>query len=200
MATQGLSREEPGDSPSEFQSEAEFRARLGNILRGFGYRVFHHDPDAEDRFTVQGARGYVDLLVRVPGSVPWNTQIPWLGIECKLAKNLGWLRGADPQVRKYAEDATVARYRAGGRVLEAPPRLFLVCTQDSWYDGELYLWKPDWIRRASPEAQRTGWHMLTELYDRMVHPYGAILRAGPAPPHFYSNVEGGPIRRYDMAP
>lgn len=193
--------EDPGDAPAEFESEAEFRVRLASQLRGYGYGVYHHDPDpgVTQMFSVKGAKGYVDLYVLVPGSVPWRKAIPVLGIECKLAKNLGWLRSADPQIRKYADDVTTAEYRIGGRVVPAPT-LFLVCTQDSWYQGELYLWKPDWMRRVGAEAQATGWHMLTELYDRMIHPHGAILRHGDAPAHFFSNVEGGAIRRYEVAP
>ncbi len=195
----GAPAEEPAVEPVEFESEAEFRVRLGSILRGYGYGVYHHDPDADQRFSVKGARGYVDLYALVPGAVPWRKEIPVLGIECKLAKNLGWLRSADPQIRKYAEDVTTAEYRIGARVVPSPT-LFLVCTQDSWYQGELYLWRPDWIRRVGPEAQATGWHMLTELYDRMIHPHGSILLGGSEPPRFFSNVSGGPIRRYEVAP
>lgn len=196
-----MPEDEPGEAPPEFESEAEFRVRLASILRGYGYGVYHHDPDpgVTQMFSAKGARGYVDLYLRTPGSLSWWREIPALGIECKLAKNLGWVREAGDQVRRYAEEATTATYVIDGRVAPSP-KLFLVCTQHSWYEGHLYLWMPERFQRASPEARDLAWWAMTEEFDRSIMPFGAVLRGTPGLPHFFSNVEGGPIRRYEVAP
>lgn len=154
----------------EWRNEMELQARMAvSLAREGGHRVYlHHAAAARiarmPQFSVHGASCRVDLLVVTRKG--WSKyrpenheEMPCVGIEVKLAKNLKWLRDGFNQLHGYIDASLSATYKAEGRQLPSPTH-FLIATDHSWEAGHLYRWW-DEVRLAPPrwvKACAEAWH------------------------------------------
>lgn len=148
---------------SDWKDEMQLQARIGHALTvDGGHRVyFEHQKAAAlvngKQFKVRGprGRGRIDLLVVTGrGWSRWRTEdgreMPCIGVEVKLAKNLRWVSDGVDQLKGYADEALSLQYECDGTPLPTPTH-FLICTDDSWDCGHLYRWTD--YNRFSPAAR-----------------------------------------------
>lgn len=196
-----------GGNNAQYENEASFKLRLYNILSREPYRhnLFAHDrlDGSVRQFNISGSRGYVDLYMLTNPRWQWHDLFKAIGIEVKLGRDMGWLVDAIYQVKGYWDERRKATYKRNGRPLPAPD-LFLLCTNTSFHEGELYHWHAgtDFStggRFRNADERLGGWKAITDFCDRILMKEGAaILRQG----FFYSNLwhghAKGPIRRFEL--
>lgn len=180
----------------QHRNEAEFRYRVANVLshEPYCHRVYFHEGDYENKFSVHKVRGYVDLYVVTNEAWEHHSKFPVIGIETKLAVDLGWVRSTIRQIDKYVRARNEAEYRINGEKVP-PPTIFLICTDDSFYEGQVFLWKPPDL--TDEHERRGAWKAITEFLDRELWEVGAaILRRNYFMTNMFGN-HGGPTR-YDL--
>jgi hypothetical protein len=170
----------------------------------YNHIVYQHENPCE--FSIHNAKGWVDLYVQTNPEWEHHKKFPILGIETKIARNMGWLIDAIEQVDKYSTDLKNARYEIEGKQVPAPT-IFLVVTPESWEEGFIYKWYPpefqntfslDPLLKKYQEGQYFGsWFTMTFFYERLLMKHGAsIIRRGS----FFTNMFGnhGAVTRYGL--
>ncbi|HHV62351.1 MAG TPA: hypothetical protein GXX51_06905 [Firmicutes bacterium] len=183
------------EPPEEYreEDEAEFRFRVANVLRSYDHEVYFHDPGFGPQFHMHKAKGYVDLYIKTSPEWVHHDKFPVIGVETKLSKSLGWLIDAFYQVDKYRKDLRNALYEIDGELVPVPT-IFLVCTSDSFYEGQVYRWPHP---KFTPEQLGPAWEVITDMYDRFLYKSGAALMRRNV---FYTNMFGnhGAVTRYEL--
>jgi len=140
-----------------------------------GYYNTGYDPK---RFSMKGTRSRIDIYLQTNSQWPHHQTFPNIGIEVKLAKNMGQaVVDAFDQVKKYSEELPCASYFIDGQEVPAPV-IYLIVTPDSFYEGYLYKWCPPvTIPYTNKQVKdlESGWIFLTEVYNRLLMKHGAAI-------------------------
>ena len=164
----------------EHPEEKYFKKELAQQLKDLPYQhdvYFAETEDGYENFKIKGTRKRVDLLIRTNPTWEHHAQYPYLGVETKVARKAGWIIEAIQQCKSYAELSKV-HYYLGDQEIK-PPKLILLCTDDSWKYGQLYKWREPRLDFKSPEYREGFWDGITEIFERVLWKVGvAILRDG----------------------
>jgi len=157
-------------------TEEKFKEYLARILSNppFNHDIYFHEGKHRNKFTISNSSGYIDLLMRTNPIWRYHSKFPIVGIEIKIAQKLGRLIENIGQIDKYYGDLSKAKYYINKQRIDAP-KLFLVATDDLFYDGYFYCWNEPRVRNKSEDFKIGWWAGLTEFYDRVLWKRGAAL-------------------------
>ncbi len=173
--------------PPNYDNEYEFQYRLYTIFENAPYKhtcYLDKKRDGYDvkTFSMKGTKKRIDIYMMTNKKWPYHEIFPIIGIEVKLAKDMGHaVIDAFEQVKIYSEELNNATYLINYKPVQKPA-IYLIVTQDSFYFGDIYQWKPPAkIPYTEKEIRdyESGWIMLTKVYQNMLMNHGAaILRQG----------------------